>query len=484
LEKLHASVVINEIASDPLSDYIIDYLTNQKREAPYLDFKYTLDISKKSDFPEIAKDFFAFSNYGGGWILVGWKEVSKNIFEPEGLPSDYQVDQAILQEKFNSFVDTPLEIHYREFERTINGEIKKFAIIFIPPSYNVLTPKKQGAYIRGDKTKVVFEENAVFYRRGTQSIPPSQYEYGLLLKRLKNENYRLSLLSGNPDEVEEEIYSNLLPLIKMPEYVYFANKKSNYVDNQDIKLYFQKKGVFPSTFFKFKEWNKKLVTFEDLYDSNNLYSEIVELSSIYREPIDNWLKDSDKNRIVVELLNRELKHYAISKGMQYNNYKNKLFYPTTEDKRRHSWKGRYRKSTRIVASKMYSAELGRYIYVHVAFHPSFIQIGNEFFMQIVPSFILTEDGKRPIIDSNAGRVITRLSYDKYNSNYLNTILFWVDELSNGECIKVSDHISISSKLFSASFPHGISFDIPSSDFNLNIDNSADEDFLEDDLYGL
>lgn len=110
MREIIGGIVINEVETEPLSDYIIDFLTSQNKECPYLDFKKIISTRKDSSFPELAKDIFAFSNYGGGWILIGWEEVKSNLYLPVGLPEEYEVDQASLQEKFNSFTDIPIEI--------------------------------------------------------------------------------------------------------------------------------------------------------------------------------------------------------------------------------------------------------------------------------------------------------------------------------------------------------------------------------------
>lgn len=164
MKEITGGVVINEVEAKPLSEYIIDFLTSQRKESSFLDFKYIIHLEKNSDFPEIAKDIFAFANYGGGWILIGWKEHKKNQFIPVGVPDDYEVDQATLQEKFNSFCKDPIHLEYMEFNKNfknlflsakedvkgkVNSISKRFAVIFIHPSHKILTPIKEGRYKKG-----------------------------------------------------------------------------------------------------------------------------------------------------------------------------------------------------------------------------------------------------------------------------------------------------------------------------------------------
>lgn len=494
MREIIGGVVINEVEAKPLSELVINFLTAQRKESPFLDFKYKISIAKSSDFPEIAKDIFAFSNYGGGWILIGWKEITKSRYVPVGLSKEYEIDQAQLQERFNSFSNIELSLEYTEFERDfrhlfrdypqkirdkVNSISNRFAIIFVPPSHGIIKPIKIGKYQKGDRERVVFKKNDVFYRRGTQNIKPSKHEMELMKKRMEDENYRISFLSGEPDIINETIFSNLFKVTKLPRYVYFGDIRD--IDDVSIKSYLREMSIFPEFFYKFKEWNNKIITFENIEDAENPYRGLVITSTIKKEPFNEWLNDEDKRRIVVGLLNRELKHFAIGKGL-YLDYKNKLFFPLkqTVDKRRESWKSRYGASRRTVAAQMFAEQLGHSIYWHASFSPNFLQIGNNFYLRILPSFLITEDGRRAVHGFKEGTIITRLSYDKYNISYLNDILFWVHILGNGKNIVIGDYLEIESEPVKLQSDVGIMFDIPSSEFRLDIGTSDEEGINEDD----
>jgi len=188
------SIIRPEVEVEPLGDIMLNFLIDKDREEPYLDFKETLDIRKTSSFAKIAKDFFAFSNYGGGFILIGFKEKAKMENPPEdkkvnflplGLPADYHIDQSDLQPKFNSYSNVPIEIGYREFLKNIGGTEKKFAAIYVPASTCVLTPIKDGVYVdEKGKTKRAFETGSVMIRRGTQSLPATDEEEAWIKKKV------------------------------------------------------------------------------------------------------------------------------------------------------------------------------------------------------------------------------------------------------------------------------------------------------------
>ena len=284
-------------------------------------------------------------------------------------------------------------------------------------------------------------------------------------------------MSGEPDDVEEEIFSNLFEIIKLPKYVFLGEGK--FEDDVSIKQYLYERSIRPDFYKKFKSWNKKIVTFENLQDSKNPYSGLV-TSSASRELVESWLDDPEKSKIIIELLNKEITFLAINRGLYYHRDGYKLYYPSNSEKRKESWAGRYVRSDRQVASRMWAEQLKRYIYCHMAFQASTIILNKRLFLKINPTFVITDDGKRVVSGPEEGAVITRLSYNRYNSMYLNTLLFWIHQLGEGENIKVQDYLEISSKPSSTKVSKGILFDIPSSEFRLEIEDSEEIEHMEEE----
>lgn len=495
MAKATAGIVLDGIETEPLSQDVIDYLCNKNKETPFLDFKKTIDTSKNSKFPEIAKDIFAFSNYGGGWILLGWEEYKKNQFVPVGLPEEFELEPAVLQEKFNSFVLNPIEIDYYPFskdftnqfpkakedlKKKINSVSDRFGIIYIPASSEILVPNKRGEYKKQTGFKKVFSPNDIFYRRGTQSIKPEKNELEIIKKRLPKENYRLSVLSGEPDEIEETIYSNLFEIKTTPKYVYTGESRG--YDGISIKTLLKQEKIFPEFYYKFKEWAGNIVTFENLSNPSNPYQKLVILGTVKKEPLENWLEDKDKCRVVKEILNREIVHFAIGKGLWRFYKKNKLYYPYEEEKRRKKWKSRYSAPTKTVASKFFVKKLKRSLFWHVAFEADIIDFNNKFYLRILPSFVISENGKNPMSDPIIGTLITTLSYNKYNSMYLNNVLFWVYQLGDGNDIRIKDYITISKSPVEVKAYKGIIYDIPSNEFKLDIEEEEDVEVIENEEF--
>lgn len=473
-------VVINDEFSEPLAEHVIDYLFAQTKETPFLDFKTTMDVGKDSDFPKIIKDVFAFSNNGGGYIMIGVRpndhldDDVKGSFIKSGLPQNYEVDQATIQEKVNAYTNSPIELEYTQFERDVDGEARKFAVMFIPASTTLLKPIKDGVYKIIDKEKRAFLKDTVYVRRGTQSIPAQPPEIAQIQKRIEDENYRLSLLSGEPDKVDERLFSNIFEVKSIPKRIYVGTARfnSHYEDLQHLMKNHPETKYFP---LRYRHFEDKIVTFQNLNDPNNIHHELVQRDEISHESTGNWLDESDKENIVVSLLNKEIGEKAKQQGMRFFEKTKKIYYPTNSDTRIESWPTRYKGvSNKTVAKKMWAEQLHRFIFIHSATKASIIKAGGKFFLKLNLTSVISDDGRNVSTGEREGTVITRSSYNTFNNQYLNNILFWINKLGDGNDIQVMDDFVISIDPVQTTMDVGISWDIPTSEIKFFIENYTPE----------
>ena len=488
------AVLINNETSDPIGDYVIDYLISQNKETSFHDFKWTIDTRKDSqDFPKIIKDVYAFSNYGGGWLVLGVKENDhsddkiKGKFVKIGLPEDYDLEDSSLQEKINSYLDEPLSIRYTEFTRTINDKKRRFALIYFPPSSKMMIPKKDIKYIASSKERTAVQKDIIYTRRGTQSIPASGLEKELINKRLEREEYRLSILSGEPEEIPEIIYSNLFQVKNIPDMIYLGITKYKTFNEviKALRSLHPREKYFP---LKFSFYENKIVTFANLENPVNIHHELVHSSKITQESVADWLEDRDKEKIIISLLNKEIIDKARREGLKYDHKTKKLFYTVQKEyeKRKEEWPSRYRGTQKKqVAKKIWTDKLNCYVYLHGAVRATVMRIGNQFYLRLNPTMIITEDGKTPMIGMREGAIITGQSYRIYNKQQLNNILFWISKLGNGKNVLVIKDFKISNEPVQTSMDIGISWDIPTMDFKQIIEEfaestSAEENAVEDE----
>ena len=449
-----------ESVPNPLDDLVVQFILSQRRETAELDFKLTLDIRKGSDFAEIAKDIFAMSNYGGGHLVFGYKETKTGSFDPVGLPKDFHVDQATLQEKFNSYSNEQIALEYREVEKVVDGEKRRFAIVYIPPSPTVLKPIKYAIYKdkKTGRSRKVFSRDEILIRRGTQSVHATLNEIKFIERRSKQTAYRISLLSGEPDRIKENLYTNMLKVVELPTPVFEVEIPTN------IRFpYFETKGI-PYV----RPWrSKKIYSFCDL--NQEPFQKYIIEGSYCSHPVGDFLESQDKRNLLIRLLNSEIRNAALEKGLRYDRYdKNVYFYPTDEPERYETWQGRYRKTPKQVARKIYVNESKRSLFAHDAASISFHFIGDDIYLVILPKIVLTHDGYDTIKGFREGPVKTRLLYNEFNDIYLNLVLFWISRFKfypKQENIDLDGRVVISAEPVTAELGVGIRKDRPTTEFH-------------------
>lgn len=448
---------IMESTPNPLDGIVVEFILAQKRETADLDFKLTLDTRKNSAFPEICKDIFAMSNYGGGYLIFGFAETKTGSFDPVGLPPDFHIDQALLQEKFNSYSNEPLTIDYTEVEREIDGKKRKFALVYIPPSRTVLKPTKYGVYPDNDgKVRKAFSKDEVLIRRGTQSIHASPKEIEYIEKRASETEYKIGLLRGKPDRIRENLYANIFQVVAMPTFIFEAELPRN------IRYGFFE--IESTPFIRYEE--EKIYSFCDT--NGEPFGKYVRKGSFRKHELSSFLETTDKRNLLIQLLNREVRHTSLKKGLRYDSAdKNVYFYPTHDPERYESWEGRYRKSNRLVAKKLFVEQENTSLFVHSAAKISFSSFENDLYLKILPRIILTYDGYNTIRGFREGAVKTRLSYNQFNDAYLNLVLFWASRFTSSDCKKIDfgGRVLVSSEPIVTALDVGIKSDRPSEEFS-------------------
>jgi hypothetical protein len=402
-------------ASDPFSDAVLSHLFNQKYEASDIDFKETIDTSHGSNFPKIARHFFGMSNYGGGFLLIGFRQKETGGYDPVGLQSSFHIDQAELQGKFNGIASIPLAIGYREMDREVNGAAHRFAVVYVPPAPEVLVPISDGKYVDGrGKVRHAFEKGEILIRRGTSTSRATPHEIAWIQKRAKNTSYRISLLSGQPDLIEEKLVANVFPAAELPQKVYTCtfDLGGQSVPHHDLSSCLVRGNVIHS--------------FED--PSRTPLVKVIRKGSLVSEPLSEWMKDPDRSRLIMQLLESSMVKKGNAIGLSYDDSRKRFFFPLKRgnDKREETWPGITRKDSRQVVVYRYLPSLKEKVGIHQSIRIDFLWLGGQLYLRMEPGFLLTEDGERPLHGPKQGNVLISLEswLSSLNSGYLRSILFW------------------------------------------------------------
>jgi len=376
------------------------------------------------------------------------------------LAEDFHIDQADLQQKFNAYLTNPIDLPYREFYRNLQGTQRRFAAVYIPPSSCVLKPIRSGVYRdENGKQHTAFMVNSVLIRRGTQSTAATKEEIAWIHRRAEREGYRLGVLSGQPDQVQETVYSNLFEVIKAPEIIWTASLRATREGQPPQQGNTPYRAVYVL-------WNDRMVTFDDISTPQSPLWEMIEPSSVQGEQLAAWLADEDRQRVVIWLLNKELRFLAGRLGLLHEPRRQKFYYSCDGEYRTETWSPRFRASSTLkVAQRIWAQQLGRPIFWHLAVVAPFTRIGDRLFLKLIPTIQLTNNGRKAVFGPREGTVITRLTYNRYNSSYLNQILFWISRLADAkQSIELAQgKILVSAKPVESPISVGILFDRPTAE---------------------
>lgn len=169
-------------------------LFNYKCERDEWDYKKELHTATKEEKYNIVKDFLAFTNYGGGYILIGIDE--NNDFSL--VNTETKIDQSSLGDivEFNLGFNIKFEINYFEIEN--DGETYKVGIIYIYPSSRILTCPR----ILQSNNKVIVGVNEILTRRNTKSTKANSEDIEKITNRLFAKEHEI------------DISNNKLPIFK------------------------------------------------------------------------------------------------------------------------------------------------------------------------------------------------------------------------------------------------------------------------------
>lgn len=233
--------------------------------------------------------------------------------------------------------------------------------------------------------------------------------------------------------VEETVYSTLVAVIKMPQYVYSApcHLTEREVRN-DITYPVQQEVLLP-----YIVRGGELITFSELGETHGPFHRVIDRRETRQYYAPTWWEDRDKARWYVELLNRALNKLTGRKGLNLDRDHSRYYFePDEGDRPRAVY---YRSLTGRMISRhvawqpkfRHSGESKSY-WEHLAVGLSFHRVSNMgWCLSIRPERRFTRDGNIPLTSKGTGRRSTSRQSKMYNIDVLKEVDFWRDFLSDG-----------------------------------------------------
>jgi len=229
-------------------------------------------------------------------------------------------------------------------------------------------------------------------------------------------------------EQQERLYSNLLPVKRLPKTMTFAKtRRSSY---QRVKE--EVEGYTPP----FCIHEQFLYTLSDLRHDQNVLRDFCDVDTIDDFPTTKWMDDDELRRNLVFMFNQLLGSHCYRCGLAYNPGFGRTYFPREtdndeDDQFQRTWTSprTQRSDIRTVVQRY---EYGTFTFWrHLAVELSFVKFGGEWFLQVIPKYFFTDDGKTPCNPQLVGPYTTRLKAMEHNPQVLNHVLFWAHTLADG-----------------------------------------------------
>ncbi len=203
-------------SSEPRAVETIDGLVASPRERLEVELKGWLDLTSEDHKANLAQALLALANHGGGFMVIGVREVASHGWEPDpGRPGDLSTySQDIVNGIVKSYADPPY--HCDVDFATHTGTSGRFPVISVPGGHRVpIRAKRDGP--NGKHVK----QHAYYIRRPgpTSEQPQSPEEWDNLVRRcvLAHREELLEqlrvLLSGDVGAAVDEVPDEFLPWV-------------------------------------------------------------------------------------------------------------------------------------------------------------------------------------------------------------------------------------------------------------------------------
>lgn len=247
-----------------------------------------------------------------------------------------------------------------------------------------------------------------------------------------------------PDAISERSYCNLLPVERLPQYVYTApiSRKLLKVkrdgtealpSKQEIKDTIradQEAAQIEHPFIPaFRVIENRIVTFHDLKSSEGALASVIDDADVQVVPTINLLSDEEERKLVISLLNMCLERHANRVGLVIDTTKQGRFYFPPKDGGANviTWTPNKKKACRTVAKPCTHDGQVKF-WRHLGAYLKIMFLANKFYLQVRPTWVITEDGIQVRQGSKVGRLVIKWTGAERNLQVLYHVRFWATVL--------------------------------------------------------
>jgi hypothetical protein len=252
---------------------------------------------------------------------------------------------------------------------------------------------------------------------------------------------------ADPDVVSEKLYCNLLPVERLPRYVYVApvsghlrklradgteSLPSKQKLKEEIRAAQEEAGMERPFVPAFRTIEDRIVTFHDLEDPDGPLASVVDDDNVEAIPATELAQDEDDRRLLVSLLNMAIARHAGRTGLIIDSTKQGRFYfpPKGGEANVVTWRPLKRRSRRTVAKP--ATKDGEVLFWrHLGAYLGMLFLANKFYLKVTPTWVITEDGERVRGGPKVGKLVGNWTRAERNLHVLYHVRFWTTVLRQG-----------------------------------------------------
>lgn len=252
---------------------------------------------------------------------------------------------------------------------------------------------------------------------------------------------------ADPDACPEKLYCNLLPIERLPQYVYAAPISAALRENKQggdqalpskaklkdaIRADQERTGVERPRVPAFRVVGENIVTFHDLESPDSLFGGVVDSSAVQVVRVEEYLTNEDQRHVILSLLNMAISRHLMGRGLVADETKrNRFFFPPQEGNPRViDWTPLKKKTKRTVA-KPYTRDGQTVAWLHHAAYIKAVFLASKPYIQITPTRVLTEDGQKVKGGPEVGRIVVKWIGQERNLHVLYHVRFWTSIMRRG-----------------------------------------------------
>lgn len=352
-----------------------------------------------------------------------WREISKDDQGYDGeieivdLTEDgkgFFATGAIIKAQVKSGKSYILNDSASEFSvRIDDSDVEYWRTANVPVVYIIYNPHDSRVYWK--EVKSLLETDF--------ASKPYRLEFNKDLDELNIESHtRLKSIAGIVPSriargVSERLYSNLLPVLTMPNKIYTTPIE---LTVRDIFA------ALPSRPAPFVLYEKRLLTFEDLTDDRSSFADLIDCHDVEVWSSEEMSRHEDLSRVYIWLLNECLREHFRDTDIRYDKKYSRFYFMKRSDLEevKKDWHNVITKrlSNRLVLKKYrYGKDI---FWRHIASEITFKKLDENWYIQIVPRYHWTVDGFEYMDGKSANKYSTGVQSREFNQAVMYQVLFW------------------------------------------------------------